>query len=239
MAADRLQPEWILEWLKNPATILPGTRMPAFWPDYPKSLLPAVRRRRRGADPGHPRPPADAARRPEPEAGRDAGRRTRRQVEQAGSAEGRPPTCRSDRSGAGYNRPNASAAPRALAPRSSDRLHRRQRAGHRRRRDRRGEQRLDDASSSAATCTRIRIGRRSNVQDGTIVHVMKDTHPTTIGDDVTVGHAAIIHGCTIEDRCLIGMGAIAAERRAASGPGRSSRPARWSSRACRCRRGRW
>jgi carbonic anhydrase/acetyltransferase-like protein (isoleucine patch superfamily) len=55
---------------------------------------------------------------------------------------------------------------------------------------------------------RIRIGRRSNVQDGTIVHVMKDTHPTTIGDAVTIGHGAIVHGCTVEDRCLIGMGAI-------------------------------
>jgi carbonic anhydrase/acetyltransferase-like protein (isoleucine patch superfamily) len=55
---------------------------------------------------------------------------------------------------------------------------------------------------------RIRIGRRSNVQDGTIVHVMKDTHPATIGDDVTIGHAAVVHGCTVEDRCLIGMGAI-------------------------------
>src|SRR3954454_16246370 len=55
---------------------------------------------------------------------------------------------------------------------------------------------------------RIRVGRRSNVQDGTIVHVMKDTHPTTIGDNVTIGHAAVVHGCTIEDRCLIGMGAI-------------------------------
>ncbi|MGE0451207.1 MAG: gamma carbonic anhydrase family protein [Vicinamibacterales bacterium] len=55
---------------------------------------------------------------------------------------------------------------------------------------------------------RIRIGRRSNVQDGTIVHVMKDTHPTLVGDDVTIGHAAVVHGCTIEDRCLIGMGAI-------------------------------
>src|SRR3954468_4597357 len=55
---------------------------------------------------------------------------------------------------------------------------------------------------------RIRIGRRSNVQDGTIVHVMKDTHPTTIGDNVTIGHAAVVHGCTIEDHCLIGMGAI-------------------------------
>jgi carbonic anhydrase/acetyltransferase-like protein (isoleucine patch superfamily) len=55
---------------------------------------------------------------------------------------------------------------------------------------------------------RIRIGRRSNVQDGTIVHVMKDTHPTMIGDNVTIGHAAVVHGCTIEDRCLVGMRAI-------------------------------
>ena len=55
---------------------------------------------------------------------------------------------------------------------------------------------------------RIRIGQRSNVQDGTVVHVMKDAHATTIGNDVTIGHAAVIHGCTIEDRCLIGMGAI-------------------------------
>jgi carbonic anhydrase/acetyltransferase-like protein (isoleucine patch superfamily) len=55
---------------------------------------------------------------------------------------------------------------------------------------------------------RIRIGRRSNIQDGTVVHVMNRTHPTTIGDHVTVGHAALLHGCTVEDRCLIGMGAI-------------------------------
>ena len=55
---------------------------------------------------------------------------------------------------------------------------------------------------------RIRIGRRSNIQDGTVVHVMNQTHPTTIGDNVTVGHAAVLHGCTVEDRCLIGMGAI-------------------------------
>ncbi len=54
----------------------------------------------------------------------------------------------------------------------------------------------------------IRIGRRSNVQDGTIVHVMTKTHPTVIGDNVTIGHGAIVHGCTIEDQCLIGMGAI-------------------------------
>jgi gamma-carbonic anhydrase len=55
---------------------------------------------------------------------------------------------------------------------------------------------------------KIRIGKRSNVQDGTIVHVMNQTHPTTLGDDVTIGHGAILHGCTIEDRCLVGMGAI-------------------------------
>ena len=54
---------------------------------------------------------------------------------------------------------------------------------------------------------RIRIGRRSNIQDLTMVHVMRDLHPTTIGDEVTVGHAAVLHGCTIEDRVLIGMGA--------------------------------
>jgi carbonic anhydrase/acetyltransferase-like protein (isoleucine patch superfamily) len=54
----------------------------------------------------------------------------------------------------------------------------------------------------------IRVGRRTNIQDGTIVHVMHDTHPTRIGDDVTIGHGAIVHGCTIGDRVLIGMGAI-------------------------------
>jgi carbonic anhydrase/acetyltransferase-like protein (isoleucine patch superfamily) len=54
----------------------------------------------------------------------------------------------------------------------------------------------------------IRIGRRTNLQDGTIVHVMRDTHPTTIGDDVTVGHAVTLHGCTLAGRCLVGMGAL-------------------------------
>lgn len=54
----------------------------------------------------------------------------------------------------------------------------------------------------------IRIGRRTNIQDGTIVHVMNGTHATRVGDNVTVGHAAVLHGCTIEDQCLIGMGAI-------------------------------
>jgi len=54
----------------------------------------------------------------------------------------------------------------------------------------------------------IRIGRRSNVQDGTVVHAMTGTHPTSIGDNVTIGHGAVVHGCTIEHQCLIGMGAI-------------------------------
>jgi carbonic anhydrase/acetyltransferase-like protein (isoleucine patch superfamily) len=54
----------------------------------------------------------------------------------------------------------------------------------------------------------IKIGCRTSIQDGAIVHVMTGTHPTTIGDNVTIGHAAVVHGCTIENLCLIGMGAI-------------------------------
>jgi carbonic anhydrase/acetyltransferase-like protein (isoleucine patch superfamily) len=54
----------------------------------------------------------------------------------------------------------------------------------------------------------IRIGARSNIQDLTCVHVMRETHPAIIGNDVTVGHSAVVHGCTIEDGCLIGMGAV-------------------------------
>ena len=54
----------------------------------------------------------------------------------------------------------------------------------------------------------IKVGRRSNIQDGSVVHAMTGTHPTSIGDNVTIGHAAVIHGCTIEHQCLIGMGAI-------------------------------
>src|SRR5262249_14564706 len=54
----------------------------------------------------------------------------------------------------------------------------------------------------------IRIGRRSNIQDGTVVHAMTGTNPTSIGDNVTIGHGAVIHGCTIDHQCLIGMGAI-------------------------------
>lgn len=53
----------------------------------------------------------------------------------------------------------------------------------------------------------IRIGKNSNIQDNTVVHVGYDVG-TVIGDNVTIGHSAIIHGCTIGDDCLIGMGAI-------------------------------
>lgn len=54
---------------------------------------------------------------------------------------------------------------------------------------------------------RIRIGDRTNVQDGTVLHVTHQTHPLSIGDDVVIGHAAVLHGCTVEDRVLVGIGA--------------------------------
>ena len=53
----------------------------------------------------------------------------------------------------------------------------------------------------------IRIGKRSNIQDGTIIHVNSGREATVIGDEVTVGHACIIHACTLEDRAFVGMGA--------------------------------
>ena len=54
----------------------------------------------------------------------------------------------------------------------------------------------------------IRIGARTNIQDGSVLHVMRDTNALVLGDDVTVGHSVTLHGCTIESRCLIGMGSI-------------------------------
>jgi carbonic anhydrase/acetyltransferase-like protein (isoleucine patch superfamily) len=54
----------------------------------------------------------------------------------------------------------------------------------------------------------IRIGKRTNVQDLCVVHVTRGTHPTFIGDEVTVGHRVVLHGCRILDRCLIGTGAV-------------------------------
>ena len=54
----------------------------------------------------------------------------------------------------------------------------------------------------------IKMGNKVNVQDGAIVHCTYKKHPTTIGNNVSIGHNAIVHGCTIKDNVLIGMGAI-------------------------------
>ncbi len=54
----------------------------------------------------------------------------------------------------------------------------------------------------------IRIGKGTNVQDNSVVHVTHDTHPTIIGDYVTVGHRVVLHGCKIGNHVLIGMGAV-------------------------------
>ena len=54
----------------------------------------------------------------------------------------------------------------------------------------------------------IEVGPRSNVQDNATVHVSRGTHPCRIGAGVTVGHNAVVHGCTVEDDVLIGMGAV-------------------------------
>jgi carbonic anhydrase/acetyltransferase-like protein (isoleucine patch superfamily) len=53
----------------------------------------------------------------------------------------------------------------------------------------------------------IKVGKKTNIQDNCVVHVETDGCSTIIGDEVTIGHNAVIHACTIEDRCLIGMGA--------------------------------
>ena len=55
---------------------------------------------------------------------------------------------------------------------------------------------------------RIIIGAKTNVQDGTIIHAETVGGPTLIGERITIGHGAIVHGCEVEDDCLIGMGAI-------------------------------
>lgn len=54
----------------------------------------------------------------------------------------------------------------------------------------------------------IRIGERTNIQDCSVVHVTLNKWPTVIGSDVTVGHRAVIHGATVGDHCLIGMGSV-------------------------------
>jgi carbonic anhydrase/acetyltransferase-like protein (isoleucine patch superfamily) len=54
----------------------------------------------------------------------------------------------------------------------------------------------------------VRIGARSNIQDGSIVHVTRGVAATSIGEDVLVGHMAIVHGCTLMDRAFVGLGAV-------------------------------
>lgn len=54
----------------------------------------------------------------------------------------------------------------------------------------------------------IRIGARTNIQDGTVVHVTEGGHGTYIGDDITVGHKALLHACTLESNSFVGMGAV-------------------------------
>ena len=54
----------------------------------------------------------------------------------------------------------------------------------------------------------IKIGARTNIQDGAVIHVSSTTQGTYVGDDVTVGHMALLHACTVGSRTLIGMGAI-------------------------------
>lgn len=52
---------------------------------------------------------------------------------------------------------------------------------------------------------RIRIGERTNIQDGTVIHVTRKVGPTTIGSGVTIGHSVLLHACTLEDNCFVGM----------------------------------
>ncbi len=54
----------------------------------------------------------------------------------------------------------------------------------------------------------IKIGKRTNIQDGTVIHVTRNLQGTYIGDEVTVGHMSLLHACTIMDRAFVGMGAI-------------------------------
>jgi len=75
-----------------------------------------------------------------------------------------------------------------------------------------GDVRLDEGVSIWYRCVlrgdihHIEIGTRSNLQDGVIIHVEHDLYPTILGQEVSVGHGAILHGCTLHSGCLIGMG---------------------------------
>lgn len=54
----------------------------------------------------------------------------------------------------------------------------------------------------------IKLGARTNVQDGCVLHVMRDEWPLELGDNVTIGHGVVLHGCKIESRVLVGMGCV-------------------------------
>jgi carbonic anhydrase/acetyltransferase-like protein (isoleucine patch superfamily) len=54
----------------------------------------------------------------------------------------------------------------------------------------------------------VRIGARSNIQDGTVIHTATKDGPTLIGEDVVIGHQCLLHACILEDACMIGMGAV-------------------------------
>jgi carbonic anhydrase/acetyltransferase-like protein (isoleucine patch superfamily) len=58
----------------------------------------------------------------------------------------------------------------------------------------------------------IRMGNKVNIQDNAVIHCTYEKHATTIGNNVSIGHSAIVHGCTVEDNVLIGMGAIVMDR---------------------------
>lgn len=58
----------------------------------------------------------------------------------------------------------------------------------------------------------VRIGKKTNIQDNSMLHVTTDVAPLNIGDNVTVGHNVTLHGCTLKDNCLIGMGAVVLDK---------------------------
>ncbi|HVF92606.1 MAG TPA: gamma carbonic anhydrase family protein [Blastocatellia bacterium] len=77
-----------------------------------------------------------------------------------------------------------------------------------------GDVEIDQHSSVWFNCVirgdvnKIRIGHSTNIQDGTVIHVTNGSYPTLIGNCVTVGHGAVLHGCTVKDRSLVGIGSI-------------------------------
>ncbi|MBV7256786.1 gamma carbonic anhydrase family protein [Pacificimonas sp. WHA3] len=77
-----------------------------------------------------------------------------------------------------------------------------------------GDVELHDGASVWYNCVlradvqTIVVGARSNIQDGSVVHVTRKTHGTFIGEDCLIGHMAMIHGCTLQDHSFVGLGAI-------------------------------